>query len=276
MSRQRCTLVLIAFLALAGAWYATPTGSPLIAAQAVKPAEKEEPPPFARAFELAALLEKTIDYAGVEGKEIKLGEELERIQKLYKVTFDVNEKAFAAELMADALEVKIADPNPIPPMKTTLRTALRRILSRVAPKSRATLLIRKDHLEITTENAVRAEFGMPPAKGEERLPPLVTCEVNKLPLEAALARVALLADVNIVLDGRASKQGETTTSARLLNVPVDTAVRLLADMAGLEVVRMHNVFYVTTPANATKVRKEKDGAEPCRKRGVHLFSILGR
>ena len=276
MSRPRCTLVLIASLALAGAWYATPTGSPLTAAQAVKPAEQEAPPPFARAFELSALLEKTIDYSGVEGKEIKLGEELERIQKVHKVSFDLNEKAFAAELMADALEVKIADPNPIPPGKVTLRTALRRILSRVHAKSGATYLIRKDHIVITTENAVRAEFGMPPAMGEERLPPLVTCEFNKLPFEAALTRVAELADANVVLDGRASKQGETTTTARFLNVPVDTAVRLLADMAGLEVVRMPNVVYVTTAENAAKLRKEYGEPAPRKRRDIHLLGILGR
>ena len=46
-------------------------------------------------------------------------------------------------------------------------------------------------------------------------------------------------------------------TARLANVPVDTALRVLADMAGLKVVRMENVFYITSAENAEKLEKEK-------------------
>jgi hypothetical protein len=40
--------------------------------------------------------------------------------------------------------------------------------------------------------------------------------------------------------------------ARLYNVPVETAIQILADMADLAVVHLHNVYYVTTPENAKK------------------------
>jgi hypothetical protein len=43
---------------------------------------------------------------------------------------------------------------------------------------------------------------------------------------------------------------------KLANVPVDTAVRILADAANLSVVQMDNTFYLTTSENATRLRKE--------------------
>ena len=45
-------------------------------------------------------------------------------------------------------------------------------------------------------------------------------------------------------------------TAEFLGVPADTAVQVLADMAGLKLVRMESVYYVTSPANARLLRKE--------------------
>ena len=42
-----------------------------------------------------------------------------------------------------------------------------------------------------------------------------------------------------------------------MNVPVETALKLIANMADLGVVQLDNVFYVTTPENAEKLSKEK-------------------
>src|SRR5262249_51766019 len=50
-----------------------------------------------------------------------------------------------------------ADPNPIPPMKTTLATVLKKILARVPVPSGATYLIRRDVIEITTGQFATAE-----------------------------------------------------------------------------------------------------------------------
>ena len=60
-----------------------------------------------------------------------------------------------------------------------------------------------------------------------------------------------------VVDSRVEAKVVTKVSARLTNVPVDTAVRILCDMAGLSVVRIDNVFYVTSAENAQKVANEK-------------------
>ena len=272
MSHCRVAFVLpLAVVAVVFAWEVTPPGSPpLTAAQPGKPEEKkkEAERPMTRAEELVEMLEKTVDYPGVEAKETKLGEELERIQKVNKVTFTVNERAFAAELMADVLETKFADPTPIPPMKNTLGTVLRQILARVSVKFGATFLIRKESIEITTERAVRLEFDLPAAKGDERLLPLVSRHFSRRNIKSCFDDLADLSGFNVVLDVRAEAQAEKDITARFLNVPVDTAVQLVADMAGLEVVRKANVFYVTTPENAAKLRKarERESAPPMRTR----------
>jgi hypothetical protein len=268
MSHPRCTLALIAVLALGGAWFALRSASPnLNAAQPAKQEEKkapQEPPtPSNRAFELAEALEKTVDFSGVDAPEVKLGEELERIQKVYKLTFDINEAAFKLSLGEEAsnvLETLIAKPTPIPPMKTRLSTVIKRILGRVGGTSPATYMIRRDVIEITTERAARIELEMPPAKEGERPLFLLTAEFTKQPLQGVLDRLSDLSGRTVALDPRAQNKGETAITARLLNVPTETAVKLVADMAGLEVVKMDNVFYATTTENAARLRKEHEKA----------------
>ena len=46
--------------------------------------------------------------------------------------------------------------------------------------------------------------------------------------------------------------------AQLNNVPTDTAVRLLANMAGLSVARLDNVLYVTTRENAAAAQADQE------------------
>ena len=60
--------------------------------------------------------------------------------------------------------------------------------------------------------------------------------------------------VSVVLDRRV--HGEPRLNATLNNVPLDTAVRLLADMSDLDVVAMDSVLYVTNKPNAEKLQRE--------------------
>ena len=74
---------------------------------------------------------------------------------------------------------------------------------------------------------------------------------------AGTTALTVTTDVSGVLDNssrRLIRIGEST--ATLTNVPIDTAVRLLADMAGLQVIQVDNVLYVTTPENATRFAAE--------------------
>jgi hypothetical protein len=60
----------------------------------------------------------------------------------------------------------------------------------------------------------------------------------------------------VVVDVRTADKAKTPVTASFLNLPLDTAVRTLADMAELKSVLNDNVLYVTTEARAVKLRPD--------------------
>src|SRR5262249_44469214 len=151
------------------------------------------------------------DFEGIEDPKITLVEALDQLVKIAGVTFDVDEKAFKFEMLNDVLKTEVANPNAIPKMpRTTLAHVLKIILGRVPVTSGATYLIRKDHIEITTQDAVRRELGLrkqrnakpndPEEQGRPALPPLVWENLEKVPLDRALRDIADDTGVNVVLD----------------------------------------------------------------------------
>jgi RNA polymerase sigma factor (sigma-70 family) len=299
----------LAVLAGAGVWAGRPTASGSVPpstrsiARAVvkkaddkKPATPEKPvdkkadkkddkaPAAPRDVDLRDSLRKTIDrFNGYDDPKATLQELLDNLAGQYKVTFDVNEKAFKYEMLNDVLKTEVANP-PIPTMKNvTLAFVLNKVLDRIPIPSRAMFLIRKDHIEITTGHAVRRELGLrkraqKPAEAEEQdsrpaLSPLVWEDLKKVPLDKALRDIAEDTGVNVVLDPRAEKKGTTELTTTLRNVPVEAAIEVLADMAGLTVVYRDNILYVTTPENATLLIKSKRwAAEPQR---LPLYPVQG-
>ena len=152
-------------------------------------------------------------------------------------------------------EIPIADP-PIPSMRNVrLATVLRTILDRIPGESKTTYIIHSDVIEITTQDFKDAE---------ERAPkkplsfPLINLEFDKKPLADALQELAETSGISVVLDSRADNASGNPVTTKLRDVPLDTAVRLLADMAGLRPVRMDNVLYVTTRENAKLLQEEQE------------------
>jgi type II secretory pathway component HofQ len=144
-----------------------------------------------------------------------------------------------------------------------LDTVLRKLLARLPVESGAVWTLREDRIEITTHQAQVAEIW-----GEYNGPflPLVWATFDKVPLEDALKELAEQTDFTIVLDNRAGEKGRTPVTARLRNTPLDTALRLLADMADLRPVHTDNVLYVTTKENAAameaRLERERKTGEP--------------
>jgi RNA polymerase sigma factor (sigma-70 family) len=234
-------------------------------APARPPKKDKEPAPVALAVpdvDLREALQKTVVWAGVEqDKGLTLKEVLDGLfAKRHDLTFEVNERAFKAEGVNDVEAVQIVETAGIGGGRMAVATMLRKVLDRVPSESGATFLVRKDTIEITTAAAVRAELGVPK---DRPLLPLVWEKFEKRPLRGALDRLADASGYSVVLDARvAGKAKDLEVTARLANVPVDTAVGLLADMAGLDVARLDNVFYVTTPENAARLRAKASGAPP--------------
>jgi RNA polymerase sigma factor (sigma-70 family) len=217
-----------------------------------------EVPP--RALEMVARLAQPIEFNGWDADDkMTLQEGLSFLADRYDLTFDVNEEAFRAAGVEDVLAEVIAK-KPVPKMRNVrLEMILRKVLARLPAKAAATYVIRDDVIELTTEAAVRTQLGR-----HDRAPllPLVYTVFDQRPLEEALREVTVRTDYTVVMDARLGDKGRVAVTAVLPNVPLDTAVRVLADMGGLRPVRLDNVFYVTTPENADRLRAEQEQEQP--------------
>jgi RNA polymerase sigma factor (sigma-70 family) len=194
------------------------------------------------------VLEQTTDFEGLD--QLNLHDVLGYLSERLGITVDINHRAFADAGVKDPYETLL---KAVPSMKNVrLSVILRMVLSRVPIEDGATFLVRDGHIEVTTNAAVRAELGL--AKGE-RLLPLVQSEFDKIPLEQALKEMARATGMNIVLDVRSADKAKLAISASFINVPVDAAVKVLADMAELRPVMLGNVLYVTSAENAERLKK---------------------
>jgi hypothetical protein len=90
----------------------------------------------------------------------------------------------------------------------------------------------------------------------------VDVDVDDVPLSAALKQLGRRKAVNLVVDQKAKKEAERKVSLRVEDVAMDTAVRLLAEQAGLKAARIDNVLYVTTPEQAMAIAAENRANVP--------------
>jgi hypothetical protein len=68
---------------------------------------------------------------------------------------------------------------------------------------------------------------------------------------------------NVVIDPRiAKKAADEKLTLKLEDVPLETAVRLAAEVAGYSVVRLSNVLFITSEARAEKMRPDADKPVP--------------
>lgn len=83
------------------------------------------------------------------------------------------------------------------------------------------------------------------------------------PLAKVLSDLAGETGANVVLDPRVrAKAAEAAVELSLDDVPLETAVRLAAEVAGYRAVRLGNVLFVTTDERADKLRPDADGPTP--------------
>ena len=83
------------------------------------------------------------------------------------------------------------------------------------------------------------------------------------PLPAVLKGLADQTGANVVLDPRiAKKAADALVPLKLDDVPLETAVRLAAEVAGFRAVRMNNVLFITSEERAKVLREDADGPTP--------------
>jgi hypothetical protein len=217
----------------------------------------------AKAVALRAQLRLPVNFGGFDDPDTKLDDVLRYLERAYAITFDVNAQAFRDRNVEDVLSTPLGKELPRMtniPLSKLLSKVADRIGSNIGIAGQLTWVVRGPVIELTTLDAYRAEFYPHRPKGP--YPPLVLISFDKTPLEDALTKLAEEAEANVVLDPRVGDKAKTPLTARFTDVPLDTAVLLLSDMAGLEYVEVDGVYYVTTRDNAESLRKRVGKGRP--------------
>jgi hypothetical protein len=234
------------------------------AADDAKPAKKTDP--------TAALLQKLREPAVADAAEVPLTDFVDVIYKRHSLGVILNDASFRACGMGPPGNMIVKSPD--------VRGALsvgRQLQMALAPHG-ATYLVRNGYVEVVpiafaakvTKNAV-------PGDDEGGLAePLVSVVYKEKPLNEAVADLAEEFELNVVVAPQAGDNRMAFVSARLLNVPADKALELIAIQAELRVVRKGTAFLITSRDHANdmfgeRLEKEKQKIEVERlRRGLEL------
>jgi hypothetical protein len=199
---------------------------------------------------------KSIDF----GTPLK--DALEFFSDRFGVQFFIDEEAFKEGAKEDAqIDVAGARVQFSNFANIALRDVFRLLLAQV-PRDwagGATYVVRDGYIEITSKNR---------AAPERLRAQKVAAVFDKRPLDEALQELSDLSGVSVVLDNRLGESAKTAVTATFKNdIALETAVRLLADMADAKAVVMDGGLYVTTKANAALFAPEKSRSGQPRRRG---------
>jgi hypothetical protein len=219
-----------------------------------------KPPAAPTLDEVGAALQAVIDWEGIDDPKMTLREALRLLRNQYKVNipFDFNDTAFLRAFGDSNKDIRDEVIGRIQAQRLPLAALLRRMLGKVVVASGASFLLRDGHVEVTTEEAIRLELKIPPPEKETDWKPLpfiiIYMNLDGATLESACEKIAERAGCSVLIDPRVKEKASTAIKARLINIPLDAAVELVADMAGLAVARKANAYYLTTPENAARLK----------------------
>lgn len=197
--------------------------------------------PLARRLVMPITLEKGIDAS------TPLKDAVEYFMDHYDLTILVDDPAFRrADAKFDVHEERIVMPKLT---NVALGTALRLMLDQVSGPG-ATFLTRGDHLLVVP---------LVEATPEKLLRRRIAAVFDGEPLADALKELGDRTGASLILDVRASEKAIAGVTAVFRNdVSLETAVRLLADMAGLKAVRVGEGLYITTRENANVLQADEE------------------
>lgn len=214
------------------------------------------PPADTGARRLRGVLAKKIDLDKGIDTNTPLKDALEFLADRYDLTILVNGRAF------EAIGVNKSEEQPVqlPKMMGVSLSAVLRMLAAQCRGDDATgtFLVHHDHIEITsTKHANPREWA-----GKDRaLAPVVDGAFERQPLDEALEDLAGQTGISILVGGETGGRHRKLVTAHLQGVPLDTAVRVLADMAGLKVAVLDNALYVA-PAESCRAVQEETPVKP--------------
>lgn len=217
-----------------------------------KPAKKADP-----LEQLLATLDQEVQLKeGANVNEIPLFELLESLTKKHGVTFTLNEDSFKSVGMANIKEEK-------PRIAATRLNGftLRQFLNAALEDLRATYLIRNGAIEIVSlghaASAAKTEVVIGEDNRYRLKEPLVSAAVKEKPLNEVVAKLAEMYDLTVIVSPQAGDAKTGFVTARLLNLPADKAIELLALQCDLRVVRKGNAFLLTSRDHLNELFGEK-------------------
>jgi len=129
---------------------------------------------------------------------------------------------------------------------------LRSILLALCGQFNLSFVIEQDLIVLTDETTAL----------ERQVRQRVSVDFDQVPLDKALRQLSRETACNLVLDPRQSAKAKEPISLTLEDVPLEVAVRLMAELVGLRSVRLANVLFVTTKENAAELRAEEPAGAP--------------
>jgi hypothetical protein len=121
------------------------------------------------------------------------------------------------------------------------------ILRRTLSAQRLSYVILEDGVLITSEDAAV----------HRQMRQRVSLDLTDVPLKKAARELARNHGVSLVIDPKVAKDTDTSVSLQVDDTTLETALRLMAEMADLKAVRMGNVIMITTETRAKKIREEE-------------------
>jgi type II secretory pathway component GspD/PulD (secretin) len=197
---------------------------------------------------------------------------IQQLKEQTKLNFTLDRAALAANdpnnIMIGPGGIPIPNPNgatqnvTIKAKDRKLRDTLKSMLS----GNNLTFVVIGDTVLITSEDLAV----------QRQLKQRVSLDLDGVSLSQAVKQLARETGANLVLDPKMKKEAEAAVTLQMEDVPLETAMRLLCEMGGMKPVRMGNVLYITSKANAAELRADPDLApQPAGPPGIPGINNLG-
>jgi uncharacterized protein YneF (UPF0154 family) len=173
----------------------------------------------------------------IENQSLNLA--IEQLKEQTKINF-ILDKVVITQMGMDPEQIKVD----LKLKGVKVRSALRTLLN---PYNLSYAIV-EDTVVISSEEGA----------AQRQLRQRVSIDLDKVELAKGLKQLARETGVNLIVDARAAKESAAAVSLQLDDVPLETAVRLMVETAGLKTVRVGNVLFVSTKAFAAELRADPD------------------
>ncbi|MFO0822909.1 MAG: hypothetical protein U0792_07285 [Gemmataceae bacterium] len=219
------------------------------------PADAKRNPILTAEEVLAILHEQDVTFEEGNLNDVPLFELMQKLTKRYKPAIVFNVEAFRASGVNDIIERK---PNLAATQLKGL--SLHRFLTVMLESMNATYLVKNGLIEIVPISyaaKVTKNKLLEAGEGSDKLAePLVSLVVKEKPLNETVALIAERYDLTVVVSPQAGDARMGFVTTRLLNMPADKALELVALQADLRVVRKGNAYLITSRDHANDLLNE--------------------